>query len=108
MTILAVAVNSDGTIYQNPSGGINSYRQEEGIYVIEFLNQFSQPPVVVATQNYPNWNGDASEHGMPTDNAVLVHVDVNKAIILTGNSNGHQGGGPKAEDRNFTAVIVGA
>jgi hypothetical protein len=101
MNILAVSVNSDGSIYQNPGGGITVQRREKGIYVINFPGQFSAPPVVVTTQNYPAWNSAVSDHGYPSDNSVLLYVDEGQAIVLVGSD--AQG----ALDRNFTAIISG-
>ncbi|WP_139214882.1 MULTISPECIES: hypothetical protein [Pseudomonas] len=104
---IAVSVNKDGTIYKNPTEGITStYRVQAGIYVVEYQGQFSDVPVVVASQNYPSWNAGATQAGRPTDNAVIVSIDENRAIILTGNSD-FSSKGPSPEDRNFTAIIIG-
>jgi hypothetical protein len=98
LNILAVSVNSDGSVYQNPGDGITAQRQGTGIYAINFPGQFSDPPVVVTTQNYPAWNGE--KPGDPSDNSVLLYVDKDKAMVLVGN-------GRQPIDRNFTAIIVG-
>lgn len=105
---IAVSVNKDGTIYKNPTDGVTAtYRVQPGIYVVEYQGQFCDVPVVVASQNYPSWSAEASQAGCPNDNAVIISIDEHRVMILTGNSgNGKDMG--SAEDRNFTAIIVGS
>ncbi|WP_445494374.1 hypothetical protein [Photorhabdus sp. SF281] len=100
--ILAVSVNANGTIYENPTGGITVKKLDTGGYELDYSGQFTQPPVVVTTLNYPRWDCDWSDHGGMKDNSVIVSVTVNRAIILTGRS-----GLISPLDRNFTAILVG-
>ena len=96
--IVRGSVSADGTIVGG-SGFICS-RTNNGIYIINFNERFNNFPTIVATQNYPNWE-KFDYAGDPRDNAVIVGLNENQAMIKTGNNKGH------AEDRNFCFIAIG-
>jgi len=102
ITTIAGNINSDGSIYQNPTGGIEGINKvDTGEYIVQFKSNFKNPPVVIASQNYPKWDAQINTHGSSLDNVVVVFVNKTSAGFFTGSSNGN------AQDRNFTFIAVG-
>lgn len=89
-------VNKDASIHSG--AGFTADHLGNGLYLITYKVPFDQPPAVVLTQNYPNWEEFGSNGGNTMDNAVLVASDELKFKVKTGNSSGD------ASDRNFAFI----
>lgn len=95
-------VNADGTTTDGHGSGDFTVRKSgAGTYVITFVNAFTSPPAVLATQNYPLWTDFKGPAGSPLDNALVVAIDKTQATIVTGGASGEAG------DRNFGFLAAG-
>ena len=91
-------VNADGS--REEGSGFQVTPLGSGEYYIDFEPSFNSVPTIVATQNFPNWDGEGVA-GFTTDNVVIVSVTENNAILKTG---GHEG---DPMNRNFCFIAIG-
>jgi hypothetical protein len=94
--VLWGVINSDGTIVAGSGGFTVPPPQAAGQYVINFPNQFSSMPAMVATQTN---SGNLTEAN--TDGTVIPLLSTNSATLITGNNKS------TPENRNFSFIAIG-
>lgn len=92
-------VNGDGSIHSGAGFSIDS--ETNGVYTVTYREPFTEPPAVVLTQNYRDWDQFGYNGGDTRDNSVLIAADVFKFKAKMGGSDG------KGEERNFTFIAIG-
>jgi hypothetical protein len=92
-------VNADGSIHSGTGFTVDS--ETDGVYTITYRESFDEPPAVVLTQNYRNWDQFGYGGGDTRDNSILIAADTFKFKAKMGGSDG------KGEERNFTFIAVG-
>lgn len=99
--VVAATIDANGTVNSGPDTGVVVVDDGAGEYTCVFgAGQFTAPPAVVATQNYPGWDSFGNSGGDTRDNAIEVAVSAQKVKISTGDGDG------KSTDRNFSLVAV--
>jgi hypothetical protein len=93
-------VNADATIYSGR--GFLPTGIGDGVYMLDFEQNFDSLAAVVATQNYRDWNDLEYLDVNTLYNAVIVAGDAGKFKYVTGNEKGSK------VDRNCSFVAAGA
>lgn len=93
-------INKDGSAHSG--SGFDIDHLGDGLYLVTYGTPFQNPPAVVLTQNYKNWDDFGYNGGDTRDNCVLVAADRLKFKVKTGDSGGD------GTDRNFTFISTGA
>ena len=94
--VLWGVVNSKGELISDSGGVSVSKPRDAGQYVINFPNQFSSLPAIVATQTN---SGNLTESN--TDGIVVPLLSTASATLITGNNKSTH------DDRNFSFIAIG-
>jgi len=95
------SVNADGTPHVLGHQDFTVSKTSTGTYTISFDPEFSNLPAMLVTQNHRDWEDWQFTGGDTRDNAVVVAVNGNKAMVITGKEDGTK------VDRNFSFLLVG-
>ncbi|MFD1746842.1 hypothetical protein ACFSE1_15305 [Rhizobium helianthi] len=88
-------VNADGSIHSG-SGDFAITRTDNGVYMIQFNDDFTTTPAIVASQ--VRW-GDIGQK--TADNVVFPFLNKNGATAITGDNSGNR------TNRNFAFIAIG-
>ena len=98
MTTIYGTVSKDGKKLGGDGYSV-SHTKDSGIYFVTFEHPFNKLPGASTTQIYPN--DPNSKGGDTRDNALLIYLSTEQMNVKTGESGG------KAEDRDFTFIVIG-